>query len=287
MVVVGEACDEDVSASKVRPADRPQLGAWMRRPDDFDAFVFWRQDRAVRSMSDMADLCRWARDNGKRLIFVEGGIPEVDLTSPTSEFMVMAFAFAAQMEAQAIKDRVNSWYGYARSTARWTGGAAPFGYRTAPHPEGGKTLEIDSETAALVTEAAERVLKGDSLNEIAADWQDRAIPTNIERAREARGKATGETVWTGHRIGKILRSEGILGRKLEAVKDSNGKKIGMKPILVKGEYVTIADPVLPVEQWQRVVSVLDDRARKGGAQLGDFATARSAVLHVWTTDVSQ
>ncbi|WP_230421798.1 recombinase family protein [Catenulispora pinistramenti] len=260
MVVVGEACDEDVSASTVSPADRPKLGAWMRRPDEFDAFVFWRQDRAVRSMTDMADLCRWARDHGKRLLFTEGGIPEVDLTSPTSEFMVMAFAFAAQMEAQAIKDRVNSWYGYARSTDRWTGGPAPFGYRTAPHPDGGKLLEVDPETAQLVREAADRVLKGDSLNEIVQDWNTRGIPTNTARARLARGKVPRETFWSGFTLGRILRSEGLLGRRQETIRDQDGKKIGMKSILIKGSYVQIAEPVIPLEVWHRVSKVLDQRA---------------------------
>ncbi|WP_229848376.1 recombinase family protein [Streptomyces melanogenes] len=42
-----EAVDLDVSASKVGPFERPQLGAWLKRPDDFDALVFWRFDRAI------------------------------------------------------------------------------------------------------------------------------------------------------------------------------------------------------------------------------------------------
>ncbi|MEU9100203.1 recombinase family protein [Streptomyces sp. NPDC048361] len=48
-----EAVDLDVSASKVGPFDRPQLGEWLKRPDTFDALVFWRFDRAIRSMQDM------------------------------------------------------------------------------------------------------------------------------------------------------------------------------------------------------------------------------------------
>ncbi|MQY33117.1 hypothetical protein SRB17_10770 [Streptomyces sp. RB17] len=213
-------------------------------------------------MADAADLCRWAKDHKKRLIFCEGGIEELDLTNAASEFMVMAFAFAAQMEAQAIKDRVNSWYRHARKTTRSTGGAAPFGYRYVNLPGGGVGYEIDPESAELVREAAQRVLDGDSLNEISQDWNARGIPTNLDRARIGKGKETKSGAWTGNRIGLILRSEGTLGRKMEAKKDENGNKIGMKPVLVNGEYVKVADPVLTLSEWQQVNEVLDARSVK-------------------------
>lgn len=70
--IVGWAEDLNVSASKVGPFDRPQLGDWLRRPHEFDAIVWWRLDRAVRSMADMAELARWAKQHRKRLIFAEG-----------------------------------------------------------------------------------------------------------------------------------------------------------------------------------------------------------------------
>jgi hypothetical protein len=38
-VVVGEAEDLDVSATKTTPFDRPELGAWLQHPDDFDMII--------------------------------------------------------------------------------------------------------------------------------------------------------------------------------------------------------------------------------------------------------
>ncbi|WP_346768287.1 recombinase family protein [Streptomyces sp. R301] len=67
-----EAVDLDVSASKISPFDRPQLGQWLARPDDFDALVWWRFDRAIRSMADMHKLAEWAREHRKVLVFAEG-----------------------------------------------------------------------------------------------------------------------------------------------------------------------------------------------------------------------
>ncbi|MFE4291694.1 recombinase family protein [Streptomyces sp. NPDC056647] len=55
-----EAVDLDVSASAFGPFDRPQLGGWLARPDDFDALVWWRFDRAIRSMAHMHELAKWA-----------------------------------------------------------------------------------------------------------------------------------------------------------------------------------------------------------------------------------
>lgn len=51
-----EAVDLDVSASKTTPWDRPEFGAWLHRPDEYDAIVWWRSDRAVRSQGDMHEL---------------------------------------------------------------------------------------------------------------------------------------------------------------------------------------------------------------------------------------
>lgn len=69
--MVGYDTDLDVSASKT-PFEHPELGTWLARPDEYDVLVFWRLDRAVRSMADMSNLAAWARRRSKRLVFAEG-----------------------------------------------------------------------------------------------------------------------------------------------------------------------------------------------------------------------
>lgn len=64
--------DLDVSASKTSPWERPQLPRWLSNPQAYDALVFWRFDRAIRSMGHMYALANWAREHGKELIFAEG-----------------------------------------------------------------------------------------------------------------------------------------------------------------------------------------------------------------------
>ena len=65
--VVGVAEDLDVSAGKTSPFDRPQLGRWLRDPAQYDVIVFFRVDRIVRRLFDLADLIRWARQHGVTL----------------------------------------------------------------------------------------------------------------------------------------------------------------------------------------------------------------------------
>ncbi|WP_445271047.1 recombinase family protein, partial [Streptomyces sp. DSM 41634] len=67
-----EAVDLDVSASTFGPFDRPELGGWLARPAEYDALVWWRFDRAIRSMAHMHDLAKWAKQHHKMLIFAEG-----------------------------------------------------------------------------------------------------------------------------------------------------------------------------------------------------------------------
>ena len=87
--VAGVASDIDVSATKTTPWERPELGKWLNdRSHEFDAVIWWKLDRAVRSMADMSELVRWARTHGKRLIFAEGpggGSMELDLTGDEFE----------------------------------------------------------------------------------------------------------------------------------------------------------------------------------------------------------
>lgn len=133
-----EAVDLDVSASKTGPFDRPQLGRWLSNPDSFDALVWWRFDRAIRSMAHMHTLAEWARKHRKVLVFAEGiggGRLVFDFRNPMdpmAELQMLMLAFAAQVESQSISDRVTGAMAALRKMPlRWRGGGRP---RTATCP---------------------------------------------------------------------------------------------------------------------------------------------------------
>lgn len=93
--------DLDVSASKTSPWERPQLPRWLSNPQAYDALVFWRFDRAIRSMGHMYALANSAREHRKVLIFAEGlggGRQVFDFRNPMdpmAELQLFMLAFAA------------------------------------------------------------------------------------------------------------------------------------------------------------------------------------------------
>ena len=128
---VGWATDLDLSALKTTPWERPELAYWLERPDEWDVMIWQRMDRAVRSMADMADLGRYAKKHGKRLIFASGpggDMLELDFASPMSELIMLILAFAAQMEGQTIMERNQGAAAHLESLGRWGGGPVPYGW---------------------------------------------------------------------------------------------------------------------------------------------------------------
>ncbi|MFH9432341.1 recombinase family protein [Streptomyces sp. NPDC017615] len=274
-----EAVDLGVSASKTTPFERPELGAWLRRPDEFDAICFWRFDRAVRSMDDMHELAQWAREHRKMIVFAEGpgGRLVLDFRNPLdpmAQLMVTLFAFAAQMEAQAIRERVTSAQAAMRvMPLRWRGSRPPYGYMPARLEGGGWTLVQDPEAVPII----ERIIKefygdpskgvpGKSAAAVARGLNNDGIPSprdhwSLRQGRNTGGKtggAAGETVvrgrfaWRHNAIKNLLLSERMLGWKVtdeKPVRDSEGNPV-----------MATAEPILTREEFDAIGTLLAERA---------------------------
>jgi len=256
-----EAVDLGVSASKTTPFERPELGEWLRRPDDFDALVFWRFDRAVRSMDDMHELSKWARDSRKMIVFAEGPGGRLvldfrDALNPMAQLMVTLFAFAAQMEAQAIRERVTGAQAAMRTMPlRWRGSKPPYGYIPAPLEGGGMTLVQDKKAVAVIERIIKELMKGKTLSAICAELNEAKIPSPRDHWHLMKGRKTGGRVgnstglkitkesfkWRHGALKKLLTSETLLGWKMTGsgpVRDSEGAPVmaTLEPILTRAEF---------------------------------------------------
>ncbi|MER5477046.1 recombinase family protein [Streptomyces sp. NPDC002734] len=269
-VIVGEAEDLDVSATKTTPFDRPELGAWLERPDDFDMIIWWRMDRAVRSMADMAELGRWAKQHGKLLVFAEGpgGTPmDLDMrtVSPVSELITTLLAFSAQMESTAIRERVTGAMAALRSQGRYGGGLVPFGYEKVPNPEGpGFKLAPDPEAVKILTRIVKAVLDGESLCSLAYALNESGTPVPrdyqaVKAGREPGGMRGGRSHdrfrWTSGTLSKVLRTPALMGHRVhqgKTVRDCDGS-----PVL-------IGEPVLTQEEYQVLQDALSARTPRNG-----------------------
>ncbi|WP_245687133.1 recombinase family protein [Streptacidiphilus griseoplanus] len=267
-----EAVDLGVSASKTTPFERPELGAWLRRPDDFDALVFWRFDRAVRSMDDMHELAKWARAHRKMIAFAEGpgGLLKLDFRNPLdpmAQLMVTLFAFAAQMEAQAIRERVTSAQAAMRvMPLRWRGSRPPYGYMPAPLEGGGWTLVQDPEAVAVIERIINELHSGKTVAAVAAGLNADHVPSprdhwSLRQGRNTGGKTggeKGETVqrerfaWRHGAIKELLTSERLMGWKTQdnkPVRDSEGAPV-----------MATAQPILTREEFDAVGALFAERA---------------------------
>ncbi|WP_405793335.1 recombinase family protein [Streptomyces sp. NBC_01506] len=271
-----EAVDLDVSASKISPFDRPALGSWLARPNEFDALVWWRFDRAIRSMGDMHDLAKWAKQHRKMLVFAEGiggGRLVFDFRNamdPMSELMMMMLAFAAQVESQSISDRVTGAMAAMRKMPlRWRGSRPSYGYMPAPMPaeHGGKgwTLVPDQDAVKIIERIVRELLEGVPVSLIGVGLNSDKVPSprdhwavKNERAKGGKtGGAKGEHVvrdvfkWTGAVITRLLRNENLLGWKMhqgKPVRDTQGNPV-----------MATETPVMTREEFDRVGVVLNAR----------------------------
>ncbi|MFB7919469.1 recombinase family protein [Streptomyces sp. NPDC056061] len=276
-----EAVDLDVSASKVGPFDRPALGSWLARPELYDVLVWWRFDRAIRHMSDMHDLAKWAKQHRKMLIFAEGiggGKLVFDFRNPMdpmAEFQMMMLAFAAQVEAQSIKDRVTGAMAAIRNMVlRWRGSRPPYGYMPAPMPKEfggiGWTLVPDPDAVAVIERIVRELLEGATVSAIAAGLNADEIPSPrdhwaLKKERKTGGKtggAKGSHVvrdvfkWTPAVITRMLRNETLLGWKIhkgKPVRDAEGNPV-----------MATTQPIMTREEFDRIGAVLDSRSIKSG-----------------------
>jgi site-specific DNA recombinase len=164
--VVGEHVDDGVSASANAPEHRQGWQALLDRPaGSFDIVLVWKVDRLARKVIDFlhADEALHARSAA-----VASVSDPIDMSTATGRAFATMLAVFAEMEAEGIRARVTAARRALVKAGRVPGGAAPFGYHNVPNPDGpGKVVAKDPSTIPFVTEAAARVLRGDSIRSVA------------------------------------------------------------------------------------------------------------------------
>jgi DNA invertase Pin-like site-specific DNA recombinase len=253
---IGDATDLDVSAYKVGPFARPQLGDWLTfRKSEFDIVVWARLDRAIRNMADMSDLVRWAKENRKTLVFVNGpggSTMTLDMASDAmAEFIALIFAFAAQSEAQADSERVTETRAFLRAVGRYAGGWTPFGYSPVKSGKSGWRLRPDKYAPILERIVAD-FLAGMGLTTI-ADWLDAEnIPTSKDIVRIRAGKEPKGLRWRYPAVIEILRSRAMCGIT----------EVGSEPVYGDDSMpLRFHKGIITEADWRKVQERLDDISR--------------------------
>lgn len=260
--LVDWAEDLDVSADKFSPFKRPKLGPWLtERVTEYDGLIFAKADRAIRSMMDMYELSKWAVAHRKVIIFVKGpgGGPRMELDfrrgplDPITQLIVTVFAFAGEIEVNAIKDRTRDSQQLARGQGRWHGGLPPYGYRPVKQAKGdGWKLEPDPVAKKVIEDIVARILRDESINSICHHFNTSGVPSPRDHFRKQNGKEVKNNKWTTAVISGILKGRTLLGNMMHDGQIFRGED---------GLPVMRADPVLTYTTWWKVQEKLKERAR--------------------------
>ena len=161
LAVVAVRQDDGVSGAVRSP---PGLLAWLddARSGRADHLLAWDMSRVTRggtsALAEVLDVLDGVDRDGRavsspaRLLTVRDAL---DSASAAWDLVGPVMAGMAKMERKAISDRIRSDKRRRKADGLHLGGAAPYGFRTAPNPDGpGKVLQVDPAESAALRQAA-------------------------------------------------------------------------------------------------------------------------------------
>jgi site-specific DNA recombinase len=251
--VVGVFKDDGVSASANRPEDRKGWCALLESSEAFDAVIVWKIDRLARRVLDFLHANEALEQRGAGIVAVEDPI---DMTTPTGKAFATMLAVFGEMEAEAIRARVKAARAALIKDGRVVGGTVPYGWQSIPNPGGpGLVLAHDPQRIGYVREAAERVLKGDSIYSLTKwlDAQGAPLPNTSQRGRKS-------SRWAYSTVERMLRNPILAG--MTTYNPGNTSKQRGRDVLRDADGLPVIDEsvaVLTREERRRLLAALDAR----------------------------
>jgi site-specific DNA recombinase len=236
--VVHAYVDNDISATKktVRPEYQRMLADV--QAGLINALVVWDIDRLTRTPRELEDVIDLADKFGLALANVSG---DIDLSTSDGRMMARIKGTVARKEVEEMSKRLKRKF-REKAERGEPHGYAPYGYRREPvldddgNPKGtfGRDVIVDAE-AAVIREAARRILALDSLASIVKDFNERGIHgpkapawnTTILRQIMLRSSNAGLRQYQGQVLGKsttaAIYPEETFNRLVALLKDPSRK----------------------------------------------------------------
>ncbi|WP_432753290.1 recombinase family protein [Streptomyces sp. JL2001] len=257
--VVGVARDLNVSATRVPPWRRRELGRWLNdRVPDFDVILFWKMDRFVRRLTDLSTMIDWCSAHRKNLISKHDVI---DLSTPLGKAAAELIGALSEIETGSTSVRVTSLWDYTRTQSDWLVGKPPYGYTT----DGGGRLVIEPRARRVLRWCHRAAVRGVSARRMASVLIRGRIPTG------------GGGQWTASTLLRRLRNPALMG--LRVVEDKEGGVRRSRIVRDKdGVPVRVADPIFTEAEWETLQTALDQRSRSQPRRNPGGATAFLGIL---------
>jgi DNA invertase Pin-like site-specific DNA recombinase len=239
--VAGVASDLNVSATKVPPWKRKQLGDWLNnRVPEFDVILFWKLDRFVRRLSDLGTMIRWCDRYGKNLVSKND---QIDLSTTAGQIMVTIIGGIAEIETANTSTRVSSLWDYNKTQGEWLVGKPVYGYVTQEDERGKIVLVHDPIAYRVLHWCRKRAMAGASA---------RRLVRTLVRAGVVDANLQVSSLL------RRLRNPALMGYRTES--DGNN---GSKLILgTNGKPIRVAAPIFTEDEFESLQKALDSRKRK-------------------------
>lgn len=208
---------------------------------EIDALLTWENSRATRDLAGYTELRRVCAKHDVKWGY---GGTLYDLNQRSDRFRTGLDALLAEDEADRTSERVRRAHS-ANARAGRPHGKSIFGYRRIYDSQTKALLRVDVDPAeaALVREACQRYLDGETLYAISQDWNDRGIPTRRPQRKEHRGGRA----WRGETIKQMLEMPAYAG-----LRQYRGEIIGD----------AMWDAIIEPETWHKLQAVLHAPERK-------------------------
>lgn len=216
--------------------DRPEWARVldMMRAGEVDVVVAWKLDRITRQVKGLIDLMQVAKDSQVAVATTDG---QLDLTTKTGAAVATILVTIAQLEVEVKAERqMAANLQAAKRGDPWKAGWRPLGYTD-------DKLQIDEDEAQYIRKAAEDVLDGKALRQVAREWREAELTT--PRSKK------GPSGWTHQGVKSVLL---------------NPRNAGYSTY--KGEIVGrgLWPAILSDDTYHQLVALLGDPARRTNHQ---------------------
>lgn len=244
--------DNDVGASTKSKKARPAYKQMLKVAEDggLDIILSYSASRLTRRPMEWEELIQLHDRRHVQLRTIASG--DVNLETADGRAVARTLAAWDGAEAERISERVARAAKQRKEQGKRHGGFPPYGYDSAP--DGGFTVNPDR--AAVVHEAARRILNGESLYGVWTDFNKRGLKTGPSpRAREG-------ARWQASTLKKILTGPAVIGC-FE---------------LDDGTLRQVAEPILDRGTWERLREILYDDKRWSRSCPPDWSSRRKYPL---------
>lgn len=245
--------DNDISAFSGKPRkDYIRLLADVEA-GALDAVASWHNDRLHRNTTELNGFIEVVNRTQVQVAVAMGGI--YDLTTANGRMAARIVGAVAEGESDHKSERLKSMHRQKAERGISVSARRAFGYEANNHQQLREPtfysrisdrLEVVMDEPALVREATERVLSGDSLRGIVKDWNRRGIQGVMDRP------------WSTSTLRFMLASAGISGRRETR---RRGQAVGQ----ITGPGQTWP-AIITVDQSDRLRALLTDRSRRSNGR---------------------